>query len=102
MLIVHVLALAAAQAAPGPADRADAQCVFAMTMLGEGASDADKASLDMTMSFFLGKIVGRSGSAALNPAIEVVAAQMQAGGIEGAATIAERCAGEFERATDAM
>ena len=75
MLIVHALALAAAQAAPTPADQADAKCVFAMTMLGEGAAEADKPGLDMTMSFFMsaggascGRVVdscggrGRSGA----------------------------------------
>ena len=99
MLIVHALALAAAQAVPSPTDQADAKCVFAMTMLGERASEADKPGLDMTMSFFIGKIVGRSGAAMLGPAIDAVAETMQAGGVEGAARLAEPCADEFERAT---
>ena len=102
MLIIHALALAAAQASPTPADQADAKCVFAMTMLGETASATDKSGLDMTMSFFLGKIVGRSGAAMLGPAMEAVAESMQSGGIDGAAKLAERCADEFERATGTM
>lgn len=102
MLLVHALALTAAQAVPTPADQADAKCVFAMTMLGEDASATDKSGLDMTMSFFLGKIAGRSGAGALGPAIDAVAEAMQAGGIEGAAKLAERCANEFERSTATM
>lgn len=102
MLITHALALAMVQATSTPADQADAKCVLAMTMLGESASASDKQGLDMTMSFFLGKIVGRSGAAMLGPAIEAVAESMQAGGVEGAAKLAERCADEFERATGTM
>jgi len=102
MLITHALALAMLQATPTPADQADAKCVFAMTMLGESASASDKSGLDMTMSFFLGKIVGRSGPAMLGPAMEAVAESMQAGGIDGAAKLAERCADEFERATGSL
>lgn len=102
MLIVHALALAAAQVTPSPADQTDAKCVFAMTMLGESASATDKPGLDMTMSFFLGKIAGRSGAAMLGPAIDAVAEAMQAGGIEGAAKLAEGCANEFERSTASM
>ena len=102
MLIIHALALAAAQASPTPVDKADAKCVFAMTMLGESASATDKTGLDMTMSFFIGKIVGRSGATMLGPAIEAVAESMQAGGIDGAAKLAEGCANEFERSTASM
>ncbi|UUY01250.1 hypothetical protein [Sphingomonas sp. J315] len=102
MLIVHAIALAIAQATPTPADQADAKCVFAMTMLGESASATDKPGLEMTMSFFLGKIVGRSGAAMLGPAIDAVAESMQAGGIDGAAKLAEQCASEFERSTGSM
>ena len=102
MLMVPALALAMLQATPTPADQADAKCVFAMTMLGETASATDKSGLDMTMSFFLGKIVGRSGAAMLGPAMEAVAESMQAGGIDGAAKLAERCANEFERSTETM
>ncbi len=102
MLITHALAIAMLQATPTPDDQADAICVFAMTMLGETASATDKSGLDMTMSFFLGKIVGRSGAAMLGPSMEAVAESMQAGGIDGAAKLAERCASEFEHATAAM
>ncbi len=99
MSIVHALALAALQAAPTPADQADAKCIFAMTMLSEGASAEDKAGLDMTMSFFIGKITGRSGAGALSRAMNFVAEAMRAGGIDGAAQLGEACASEFEAAT---
>ncbi len=102
MLITYVLAFAAIQSVPTAADQADAKCVFAMTMLVESASAEQKAGLDMTMSFYIGKIVGRSGAAMLGPAIDAVAETMQAGGVEGAAKLAEPCADAFEQATAAM
>ncbi len=98
MPFVHALALALIQVSPSPADQTDAKCVIAMTLLSDGASAADKAGLDMTMGFFLGKIVGRSGNAAVGPALEAVAVEMKAGGEAGAAALAPQCAAEFGRA----
>ena len=99
MSITLALAALVTQAAPPAADLADAKCVAAMAVLEELAEAKDKPDMRSAMLFFLGKIVGRSSQAAVAPALNAVIAQMKAGGAEGAAAIAERCAPQISEAT---
>ena len=90
------------QAAPTAADLADAKCVGAMSLLEDQAAAADKGGMQSAMMFFLGKIVGRSGNAAVAPALTAAVEAMKAGGVEGVAAIAEQCAAQVEAATGSM
>lgn len=99
------LALALAltpQAAASATDIADAKCVGAMSLLEDQAAEADKGGMQSAMMFFLGKIVGRSGNAAVAPALKAAVEAMKPGGTEGMAAIAESCAAQVEQATGTM
>lgn len=90
------------QAVPSASDLADAKCVAAMTLLGDRAEASEKADMQSAMLFFMGKIVGRSGNAAVAPALNAVVEQMKAAEAEGVAAIAEQCAPQISAATKGM
>lgn len=91
----------APQTAPSPADLADAKCIGALSELSDKAGESDKSGIESGMLYFLGKIVGRSGTAAVMPAIEA-AGKVLATDEAAIAVVAEQCAEELKRATDAM
>lgn len=92
------IASAGAQAVSAES-QADGRCMAAFVALSEKAAAADKAGLDASMMYFMGKIVGRAGKAALTTAIGAGAATVTD---VTAAGIAEKCAAEIEAASDAM
>jgi hypothetical protein len=86
---------ASLQAAPSAADVADGKCVGALITLSEQARDAkDKAGIDGMMMFHIGKIVGRSGGAAVKPALTAAAAVSDAASLT---QLAQSCASEAEK-----
>lgn len=97
-IALATLTMLASQAAPSAADLADARCAAALTAASDQTdAAADKAGLDGAMMFYLGKIVGRSGSAAVKPAIEAAAQSIEDPAL---AAIAERCATDVEKTVD--
>ena len=86
-----------AQAAPTPADLADARYAGAMSLLDDKSKSDAKPHLQAAMMFFLGKIAGRSGHAAAGPALAAVSQELEAGGVEKLAVIAKQCAAEVGR-----
>lgn len=96
-VILAAALMLAPQAAPTPADLADARCAGAMSLLDDQAKGDAKPHLQAAMMFFLGKIAGRSGHAAAAPALEAVSAGLEAGGVEKLAAIAKQCAEEVRK-----
>jgi len=90
------------QAAPSPADLADARCAGAMSLLDDQAKGDEKPHLQAAMMFFLGKIAGRSGNEAAGPALKAVSEGLEAGGIEKVSAIAAQCAAEVGKLTVQM
>jgi len=90
------------QAVPSADDLSDAKCLAAMSVLGNQAEAKDKPEIQSAMFFFMGKIVGRSGSAAVLPALQAVSGEMKAAGAEGAATTAEQCTPQIAAVTKGM
>ncbi len=89
----------AAQAAVADADRADGRCAATMSMAADTLSGDDKTALESGMMFYLGRISGRSGAAAVGPALEAGAADLEEADVTG---IVEECAGQLEAITAGM
>lgn len=102
--VLAVLALATIPA-PGTAaqvsaqNQADGRCMAAMLAMSEKSRGSEKAGFDSGMMFFMGKIVGRSGKAALAPALGAGATTVTDA---NAAAIAGRCAAEMDAVAAAM
>lgn len=90
------------QAAPPAADLADAKCVVAMSYLREHADAKSKPDMQSAMLFFIGKIVGRSGSAGVASALQAVVEPMKSAGAEGVTAIAEQCAPQIKDAANGL
>lgn len=90
------------QAALSAADLADAKCIVAMSFLREHAEAKDKPDMQSAMLFFVGKIVGRSGSAGVAPALQAVVEPMKSAGVEGTTAIAEQCAPQIKDAANGL
>ncbi|MBX3593576.1 hypothetical protein [Sphingomonas sp.] len=102
MSVLLAALLLAAQAAPSAADIADGKCVAAMSLLEDQVEEADKPGLQSTMLFFIGKIAGRSGDAAVGPAVKAGVEALKPDGAGGAAALAEPCADQVQAATKSM
>lgn len=90
------------QAAPSAADLADAKCVGAMTLVEGHAEAKDKPGMNAAIMFYLGKIAGRSGNAAIGPALKALVEQTKAEGPDSIAAAAIQCGIQFEQATRGM
>ena len=90
------------EAGASAGDLADAKCIAAMTFLGERADAKAKPEMHAAMLFFVGKIVGRSGSASVAPALQAVVEQMKGAGAEGMAATAEQCAPQISDAAKGL
>ncbi|MCP3732644.1 hypothetical protein M9978_19650 [Sphingomonas sp. MG17] len=101
MSVTLVLALMLApQKAPSAADLADAKCAAAMITVSEQLKDASqKAGVDAMLMYYIGKIVGRSGSAAVKPGLEAAAALIDAAALP---KLAETCATEGGKVMEGM
>ena len=96
---VMLMTCATATAQILPANRSDGRCLAAMSLTGEQVAGGEKAAFETGMMFFLGKIVGRSGTAAVNAALEAGSTGLTEA---NAPAIAETCAGQMETASAAM
>jgi hypothetical protein len=99
MIAALLLALLLQVPTLSDADRADGRCVAALTALADEATGEDKAGVEASMMFFMGKIAGRSGKAAVAPAIM---AAPEATSDADEAEIADKCIDEIKAMTDAM
>lgn len=79
--------------------QSDGRCMAAMLAMSEKTRGTDKAGFESGMMYFMGKIVGRGGKAAVSPALEASAASVTEA---NAASIAERCAAEIDAVSAAM
>ena len=81
------------------ADQADGRCVAALMTMSDMAARRDKAAFDSGMMYFLGKLAGRSGKAAMSAAIGAAAVTVSK---TNAPATAERCVAEIEVPGNAM
>lgn len=79
--------------------QSDGRCMAAMLAMSEQSRGADKAGFESGMMYFMGKIVGRAGKAAVSSALGASAASVTKA---KAPAIAERCAAEIDAVSAAM
>ena len=70
-----------------------------LTVSGQLKDAGEKASVDSMMMFYIGKIIGRSGPAAVKPALTAAAALVDPAALP---KLAESCADEGSKAMNAI
>lgn len=94
------LAMILALAGPSAADLEDAKCAAAMNALSEKVTDAEqKTGATGAMMYYLGRIAGRSGQAALKPALDAATPLIDAAALP---TLAGTCASAVQGAVGGL